>query len=149
VPGTPGAGGALDIAATPGAPGPPGAELCIHWEGVLVSLPGDGSRVGVVASVMADGRGVRVRPGALSPGSGAWEPEAGADELVLDGHQLELVQPVKKDRVKILSESDTAAGAPGTAGTLIGVDVTDGIVKVDNTTDLAIIDMRLLGKLVA
>jgi hypothetical protein len=55
--------------------------------------------------------------------------------------------PSKKDRVKILGESDTASAQPGACGTLIGIDSSDGIVKVDNTTDLVIIDMRLLGKL--
>lgn len=50
-------------------------------------------------------------------------------------------------RTQILGESDTANAQPGAAGMLIGIDSTDGIVKFDNTTDLLIIDMRLLGKL--
>ncbi|KAG1676522.1 hypothetical protein FOA52_000065 [Chlamydomonas sp. UWO 241] len=153
---TPGGGGGGDgygggPAATPGGAGGYGGvapESFAHWQGVLVTLPGSDHQLAVVTSVGGpDGRLLRVATGTLDHGSGAWVADGA--ELSYDGGLLSLLPPSKKDRVKILGESDTASAQPGAAGQLIGIDSSDGIVKVDNTTDLVIIDMRLLGRMLA
>lgn len=55
-----------------------------------------------------------------------------------------MVQPKKSDRIKILSSS-----LRGVTGKLIGIDGTDGIVKLDDTYDVKILDMGILAKLAA
>lgn len=121
----------------------------MHWEGLLVNLPGqDGQVARVLGLAGSDGRTLRLQHGGLDPVSGSWAPAADQPDETLDPSTLSLVMPSKKDRVKVLGETDTLTG-PGAVGTLIGMDGTDGIVKVDNSTDLCIIDMRLLGKMVS
>lgn len=58
--------------------------------------------------------------------------------------EIEMVQPKKSDRIKILSSS-----LRGVTGKLIGIDGTDGIVKLDDTYDVKILDMGILAKLAA
>lgn len=52
--------------------------------------------------------------------------------------------PKKFDRIKILCGAQR-----GATGKLIGVDGTDGIVKVDDTLDVKILEMSYLAKLAA
>lgn len=56
--------------------------------------------------------------------------------------EIEIVAPRKSDKIKIM-------GGPqrGATGKLIGVDGTDGIVKVDVSLDVKILDMAILAKL--
>ncbi len=68
----------------------------------------------------------------------------GGEEAV-ETHSLSLVTPSKKDRIKILVDVENATA--GAMGTLIGIDAADGIVKLDNSSELVIIDMTHLGKL--
>ncbi|KAF6150734.1 hypothetical protein GIB67_020817 [Kingdonia uniflora] len=56
--------------------------------------------------------------------------------------KMAIVVPRKSDRVKILSGEER-----GATGKLIGVDNTDGIVKIDDTLDVKILDMAILAKL--
>lgn len=55
---------------------------------------------------------------------------------------LEIIVPKKNDKIKIMSGSQR-----GVTGKLIGIDGTDGIVKVDDTLDIKILDMVILAKL--
>ena len=55
-----------------------------------------------------------------------------------------MVQPKKSDKIKIMS-----GGLRGSTGKLIGVDGSDGIVRLDDTLDVKILDMVILGKLSA
>ncbi|XP_051139431.1 putative transcription elongation factor SPT5 homolog 1 [Andrographis paniculata] len=100
---------------------------------VLVNLhkPGEDS-VGVVREVLPDGT-CKVALG--SSGNG---------EIVtaLPG-EVEVVVPRKTDKIKIMG-----GGHRGATGKLIGVDGTDGIVKIDDTLDVKILDMNILAKLV-
>ena len=136
----------MDIAATP-APGH--ADSYVHWQDVLVTLPHSNGRTARVLGMAPDGRSLTVQPGSVDPSSGAWAAEAGAAEAAVDPLSLGVVPPTKKDRVKILGEQEGLSAPPGTVGTLIGIDSMDGIVRVDNQTELLIVDMGMLGKLVA
>lgn len=133
----------MDIAATPG--GASIGEGFAHWQGCLVYLPGGTGSTAVVRGPGSDGRSLRVQPGVYEE---QWRPTPGVPEQLVDALALRLVAPSKKDRVKILGEIDSVVAAPGVVGSLIGIDGLDGIVRGDNTTDLTIIDLRLLGKLV-
>nr|POF25679.1 putative transcription elongation factor spt5 like 1 [Quercus suber] len=56
--------------------------------------------------------------------------------------EMGVVAPRKNDKVKIM-----AGVHRGTTGKLIGVDGSDGIVKVDDSRDVKIIELILLAKL--
>ncbi|KAK2654074.1 hypothetical protein Ddye_013930 [Dipteronia dyeriana] len=57
-------------------------------------------------------------------------------------NDIEIVLPRKNDKIKIMGGAQR-----GATGKLIGVDGTDGIVKVDDTLDVTILDMVILAKL--
>uniref|UniRef100_A0A0E0GDF0 KOW domain-containing protein n=1 Tax=Oryza nivara TaxID=4536 RepID=A0A0E0GDF0_ORYNI len=105
---------------------------------VLVNVLREGydTTCGVVKSVLPDGS-CRVALG--SSGSG--------DEITAFPNEFEVVKPKKNDKLKIMSGSWR-----GLTGKLLGVDGSDGIVKVDGleTTDQTkILDTAILGKLAA
>lgn len=64
------------------------------------------------------------------------------DTITALPNEIEIVPPRKTDKIKIM-------GGPhrGATGKLIGVDGTDGIVKVDVSLDVKILDMAILAKL--
>lgn len=64
-----------------------------------------------------------------------------------DARSLLVVRPTKRDKVKVIKAE--AQDVLGVTGTLIGVDVADGIVKCDVTSDMKIVDMSYLAKVVA
>lgn len=98
---------------------------------VNVQRSGDETLVGVVREVLTDGT-CKV---ALGPsGNGQVVSAAPAD--------LEMVAPKKSDKIKIMSGSFR-----GLTGKLIGIDGSDGIVKLDETLDVKILDMVILAKL--
>ena len=68
---------------------------------------------------------------------------AGDEEVVtvLQG-ELEVVRPKKSDKIKI-----TSGGQRGLTGKLIGIDGNDGIVKLDDTYEVKILEMSSLAKL--
>lgn len=69
---------------------------------------------------------------------------SGGGEIVTVLHaEIDAVAPRKSDKIKIMGGAHR-----GATGKLIGVDGTDGIVKVDDTLDVKILDMVLLAKLV-
>ena len=86
--------------------------------------------------------------GSLDPSaasaSGSWvpDPDHAGEEVELSA--LAPLAPSKKDRVRVLEDSDSAPA--GTAGLLIGIDGNDGIVKVDNSSDLLIVPLATLGR---
>lgn len=73
---------------------------------------------------------------------GACRVAVGGDVITASPNELEVVVPRKSDKIKIM-------GGPqhGATGKLIGVDGIDGIVKVDDTLDVKILDMVILAKL--
>ncbi|XP_070016585.1 putative transcription elongation factor SPT5 homolog 1 [Nicotiana sylvestris] len=136
VPGTPGGqpmtpgSGALDMMSPLG-----GGDTESPWllPDILVNVrkSNDDTVTGVVREVLADGScSVALR----SSGSG--------DTIIAHATEIEIVVPEKSDKIKII-------GGPqrGSTGKLIGVDGTDGIVKVDDTLDVKILDMVILAKL--
>nr|KAJ0217171.1 hypothetical protein LSAT_V11C300154100 [Lactuca sativa] len=94
---------------------------------VNVRRSGEDAVVGVIREVLLDG---------------ACRVAVGGDVITASPNEMEVVVPRKSDKIKIM-------GGPqrGATGKLIGVDGTDGIVKVDDTLDVKILDMVILAKL--
>lgn len=114
-----------------------GGEGDCNWvmPEILVNVvrPGEDSHIGVVREAMMDGS-YRVALGS-----------SGDEEVVtvLQG-ELEPVRPKKSDKIKI-----TSGGHRGLTGKLIGIDGNDGIVKLNDTLDVKILEMSSLAKLAA
>ncbi|KAM1135826.1 hypothetical protein ACFX13_034746 [Malus domestica] len=99
---------------------------------ILVNVRNSGEETtGVVREVLPDGS-CRVAIG--SGGNG--------ETIVALPNEMEAVVPKKSDKIKIMGGS-----LRGATGKLIGVDGTDGIVKVDDTLDVKILDLAILSKL--
>ncbi|RCV20769.1 hypothetical protein SETIT_4G084400v2 [Setaria italica] len=99
---------------------------------VLVNvLRGGDDGPGVVREVLGDGS-CRVALG--SSGNG--------DMVTVLPNELEVIRPKKSDRIKILN-----GNFRGYTGKLIGIDGSDGIVKLDDTYEVKILDMVILAKL--
>ncbi|XP_042033519.1 putative transcription elongation factor SPT5 homolog 1 [Salvia splendens] len=99
---------------------------------VNVRRPGDDTTPGVIREVLLDGSS-KIALG--SSGSG--------DMVTALPNEIEVVPPRKMDKIKIMGGAHR-----GATGKLIGIDGTDGIVKVDDTLDVKILDMVTLAKLV-
>ncbi|CAJ1974319.1 unnamed protein product [Sphenostylis stenocarpa] len=98
---------------------------------VNVHRAGDES-VGVIREVLPDGS-YKVALGASGNG----------ETITALPNEMEAVIPKKSDKIKIMG-----GALRGATGKLIGVDGTDGIVKVDDTLDVKILDLVILAKLV-
>ncbi|KAK6114992.1 hypothetical protein DH2020_007261 [Rehmannia glutinosa] len=126
---TPGSGG-LDMSPVVGADneGP--------WllPDILVSVrrSGEESSTGVIKEVLPDGS-CKIALG--SSGNG--------ETVTALQSEIEIVAPRKAEKIKIMGGAHR-----GATGKLIGIDGTDGIVKVDDTLDVKILDMVILAKLV-
>lgn len=57
-------------------------------------------------------------------------------------NEFDIIQPRKSDKIKIM-----AGSLRGATGKLIGVDGTDGIVRIDDNLEVKILDLVTLGKL--
>ncbi|KAK9271116.1 hypothetical protein L1049_026705 [Liquidambar formosana] len=99
---------------------------------ILVNLrrAGEDTAMGVIREVLPDGS---CRVGLGSNGNG--------EMVTALPNEIEIVVPRKSDKIKIISGLQC-----GTTGKLIGVDGTDGIVKVDDTLDVKILEMFRLAK---
>nr|XP_023877084.1 putative transcription elongation factor SPT5 homolog 1 isoform X2 [Quercus suber] len=98
---------------------------------VNVRRSGEDSVVGIVREVLPDGS-CRIVLG--SSGNG--------ETITVLPNEMDVVVPRKNDKIKIM-----AGVLRGATGKLIGVDGSDGIVKVDDTLDVKILDLVLLAKL--
>ncbi|PAN08467.1 hypothetical protein PAHAL_1G415200 [Panicum hallii] len=114
-----------------------GGEAEGNWllPDVLVSVSRGGDEVtdGVVKEVLPDGS-CRVALGTQGNG----------DELIATANELEVIRPKKNEKLKIMNGS-----MRGVTGKLIGVDGSDGIVRVEGSLDVKIVDMVILGKVAA
>eukprot|EP00898_Chlorokybus_atmophyticus_P002859 jgi/Chlat1/3574/Chrsp234S03564 len=130
-PSTPGAG-ALDIM-SPGMGGAVGAADLRPMPGILVIVdrPSHERQTGVVRAVQDNG--------SCTVALGEKEQ---TEEITVSVGDLELVPPKKHDKVKVL-----AGDLRGHTGKLIGIDASDGIVKLDENLDIKILDISSLGKL--
>ncbi|GFZ09898.1 global transcription factor group A2 [Actinidia rufa] len=99
---------------------------------VNVRRSGEGTAIGVVREVLPDGSCI------INLGSNG----NGERVTALPG-EVEIVAPRKSDKIKIMGGSQR-----GQTGRLIGIDGSDGIVKVDEYLDVKILDMNILAKLV-
>ncbi|XP_021760950.1 putative transcription elongation factor SPT5 homolog 1 [Chenopodium quinoa] len=98
---------------------------------VNVVKSGDDSMVGVVQDVLADGS-CRIALGTSGNG----------EVITALPNEIDLITPRKADKIKIMGGAQR-----GFTGKLIGVDGSDGIVKVDESLDVKILDMGILAKL--
>lgn len=64
------------------------------------------------------------------------------DVMTVLPNEVEVIRPKKSDRIKILN-----GNFRGYTGKLIGIDGSDGIVKLDDTYEVKILDMVILAKL--
>ncbi|KAH8510638.1 hypothetical protein H0E87_008252 [Populus deltoides] len=87
--------------------------------------------VGVIREVLQDGS-CKIALGANGNG----------ETITALPSEIEIVVPRKSDKIKILGGAHR-----GVTGKLIGVDGTDGIVKLEDTLDVKILDMVILAKL--
>lgn len=71
---------------------------------------------------------------------------AGGPEEQCTTGSLVLVQPRKRDRVKVLRSED--GSGLGATGTMIGIDQRDGILKLDGAGTMKITDIAYLGRLI-
>lgn len=71
-------------------------------------------------------------------------PSGHGDTVIVTHSEMELVVPKKTDRIKIVT-----GDLRRSTGKLIGIDGADGIVKMDDTLDIKILDMSSLAKVVA
>uniref|UniRef100_R7W517 Putative transcription elongation factor SPT5-1-like protein n=1 Tax=Aegilops tauschii TaxID=37682 RepID=R7W517_AEGTA len=113
-----------------------GGEGEVNWAlpDVLVNVLAAGDEgPGVVREVLGDGT-CRVALG--SSGNG--------DIVTVLPSELEVIRPKKSDRIKIMNGTFR-----GFVGKLIGIDGSDGIVKLDDTYEVKILDMVILAKLAA
>ncbi|KAK9811747.1 hypothetical protein WJX72_009461 [[Myrmecia] bisecta] len=148
---TPGTVATPELGGTPGTPGLDGmspgmdhggdhGQDWTHWDSLAVQLPT--GECGVVRNMAPDGR-CQVALGSLdAEGNLSVPPDA---QLVpQNGSDLVLMQPRSKNTIKIVRGE-----LRGQTGQLIGVDNTDGIVKLDHNLDIKILDMSTLGRLIA
>lgn len=63
------------------------------------------------------------------------------DTMTALPHELEIIPPRKFDKIKIMG-----GALRGVTSKLIGVDGTDGIVKMDDSLDVKILDLAVLAK---
>jgi len=96
--------------------------------------------VNIQVKLIADGRkGTLVEVDGLSYGV---EIEQGEPLLKVHRDEVEVVRPAKKDRLVIVKGE-----LQGQTGTLIGIDGTDGIVKMTTNSDIKILDLKSCAKL--
>ncbi|KAL3638889.1 hypothetical protein CASFOL_016796 [Castilleja foliolosa] len=99
---------------------------------VTVRRSGEDTSNGVIKDILPDGS-CKIALG--SSGNG--------ETVTALPSEIEVVAPRKADKIKIMGGAHR-----GSTGKLIGIDGTDGIVKVDDTLDVKILDMVILAKLV-
>ncbi|KHG17889.1 hypothetical protein F383_09245 [Gossypium arboreum] len=69
-------------------------------------------------------------------------PNGSGDTVIAMPSEMEIVPPRKSDKIKIMGGL-----LRGITGKLIGVDGTDGIVRIDDSLDVKILDLVILAKL--
>ena len=70
--------------------------------------------------------------------------QGNGDELIATANELEVVWPTKNEKLKIMNGSMC-----GVMGKLIGVDGSVGIVRVEGSLDVKIVDLVTLAKVAA
>ncbi|CAH9064325.1 unnamed protein product [Cuscuta epithymum] len=136
LPGTPGGqpmtpgGGSLDMM-SPVVGGEGDGPWFLPDIAVNIRRAGEENLAGVIREIHADG--------SCSVALGS----SGNGELIIAApSEIDIIVPKKSDKIKIMGGAHR-----GASGKLIGVDGTDGIVKVDDTLDVKILDMVILAKL--
>jgi transcription elongation factor SPT5 len=115
------------LASNPSHGGASGNDELTLPDNIRVTLLADG-RQGTIAEVDGASYGIEVEPG---------EPL-----IKVRREEIEVVRPAKKDRLVIIKGE-----LRGHTGTLIGIDGTDGIVKMTTNSDIKILDLKSCAKL--
>jgi transcription elongation factor SPT5 len=114
--------------------------------GVVVRLS-NGSQ-GFITSVGAGGSSFKVKIGSVRMRDGVEVLEsvskASPEENVTE-NELEVIAPAKKEHIVVISDQD-ASVARGETGQLISVDGDDGVIRLNRTGDVVILDMSCLAK---
>ncbi|XP_057873734.1 putative transcription elongation factor SPT5 homolog 1 [Cryptomeria japonica] len=98
---------------------------------VTLRRSGEDSQIAVVKDVLLDGT-CKVSLG----------PSGNGEIITASFSEIEIILPKKSDKIKIVNGEYR-----GGTGKLIGIDGADGIVKIDDTLDIKILDMSNLAKL--
>lgn len=150
LPSTPG-GQPMTPGATSYLPGTPGGQPMTPDSGMDVQSPtigGEGEGPWFLPDILVNVRRsgedpvIGVVRDVLQDGSCKVSLGQSRDTVTIHPSDMEIVTPRKSDKIKIMSGAQR-----GSTGKLIGVDGTDGIVKVDDTLDVKILDMVILAKL--
>ena len=131
VPGTPGTPGGswTPMGDNPYEPGTPYQEADRLPDNIQVQVTSQDNRKGKIVEVLPDG---------------SYDVQFldAVQTVTVQYQELELVRPVKKDRVVVISGPEKNA-----VGTLIGIDGTDGIVKLLSNSDIRILELGRVAKL--
>ncbi|KAL5721386.1 hypothetical protein ACHQM5_005038 [Ranunculus cassubicifolius] len=150
IPSTPG-GQPMTPSSTSYLPGTPGGQPMTPDSGGLdmqsPAIGGDGEGPWFLPDILVNVRrsgddAVGTVRDVLPDGSCKVSLVSSRETVTVHPSDMEIVTPRKNDKVKIMS-----GGQRGFTGKLIGVDGTDGIVKLDETLDVKILDMVILAKL--
>jgi len=116
-----------------------GSNDAINWlshaDEIEVDITG-GTHAGQIGVIIA----------AVDPGSSTARVNVEGEEIQVAVHEVQRRVPEKKDLIKVVSGQQTAQ--LGETGMLIGIDGEDGIVKMDANSDIKILELENLGKLV-
>lgn len=111
-------------------------ELPILWDDLVVSLPS-----GELAAVSMMGASGMCEVVTLVEGEADEGLKEGEETKSFNKKDLTPVQPKKHDFIRVLN-----GAFKGSTGSMIGIDGTDGIVKLDGTCDIKVMEIGLLGK---
>lgn len=114
--------------------------------GVVVRL--SNGNQGFVTSVGAGGSSFTVKVGNVRMRDGVEVLESvskNAAEDTFKAGDMDVVKPEKKEHIIVISEQD-ASVSKGETGQLISVDGVDGVIRLNRTGDVVILDMACLAK---
>jgi len=103
---------------------------------------------GFVTSVGAGGSSFTVKVGNVRMRDGVEVLESvskNAAEDTFKAGDMDVVKPEKKEHIIVISEQD-ASVSKGETGQLISVDGVDGVIRLNRTGDVVILDMACLAK---
>jgi transcription elongation factor SPT5 len=114
--------------------------------GVVVRLSSGAQ--GYVTSVGPGGASFKVKIGAVRHRDGVEVLESvpkNAEEETVTESELEIVAPENKSHIIVVAEKDSQV-ARGETGQLVSIDGVDGVIRVNSSGDVVILDMSCLAR---
>ena len=114
--------------------------------GVVVRLSSGAQ--GYVTSVGAGGASFKVKIGVVRHRDGVEVLESvpkNAEEETATESELEIVAPENKSHIIVVAEKDSQV-ARGETGQLVSIDGVDGVIRVNSSGDVVILDMSCLAR---